>query len=53
MQGAAPPAQGDQGEASGQTGVTYNISDQHWLGFSEVKLIDGVNTLWKLSLRQI
>ena len=32
-------------------GITYDISNKHRLGYSEVelvqKMIDGVNTLWK------
>ena len=32
------------------TGITYDISNKHRLGYSEVelvqKMIDGVNTLW-------
>merc|ERR1711970_982999 len=39
------------GESGGQTGHTYDISNKHRLGYSEVqlvqKMIDGVNTLWK------
>merc|ERR1711860_478725 len=35
----------------GQTGITYDISNKHRLGYSEVqlvqKMIDGVNALWK------
>merc|ERR1719269_356474 len=42
---------GTRGESGGQTGVTYDISNKHRLGYSEVELvqcmIDGVNTLWK------
>merc|ERR1719500_2196167 len=42
---------GTRGESGGQTGVTYDISNKHRLGYSEVelvqKMIDGVNTLWK------
>merc|ERR1739848_567211 len=41
---------GTRGESAGQTGVTYDISNKHRLGYSEVQLvqtmIDGVNTLW-------
>merc|ERR1712198_508971 len=42
---------GTRGESGGQTGHTYDISNKHRLGYSEVQLvqvmIDGVNTLWK------
>ena len=42
---------GTRGESGGQTGITYDISNKHRLGYSEVelgqKMIDGVNTLWK------
>jgi len=42
---------GTRGESGGQTGVTYDISNKHRLGYSEVelvqKMIDGVNTLFK------
>jgi len=42
---------GTRGESGGQTGVTYDISNKHRLGYSEVELvqcmIDGVNTLYK------
>ena len=42
---------GNRGESGGQTGVTYDISNKHRLGYSEVelvqKMIDGVNTLYK------
>merc|ERR1712002_542509 len=42
---------GTRGESGGQTGFTYDISNKHGLGYSEVqlvqKMIDGVNTLWK------
>merc|ERR1711970_117602 len=42
---------GTRGESGGQTGVTYDISNKHRLGYSEVelvqKMIDGVNTLVK------
>merc|ERR1712222_112115 len=38
-----------RGESGGQTGITYDISNKHRLGYSEVelvqKMIDGVNTL--------
>merc|ERR1711970_1378310 len=40
---------GTRGESGVQTGVTYDISNKHRLGYSEVelvqKMIDGVNTL--------
>merc|ERR1712042_373374 len=42
---------GTRGESGGQTGCTYDISNKHRLGYSEVqlvqKMIDGVNTLVK------
>ena len=42
---------GTRGESGGQTGVTYNISHKHRLGYSEVelvlKMIGGGNTLHK------
>eukprot|EP00092_Neocalanus_flemingeri_P005045 GFUD01005425.1.p1 GENE.GFUD01005425.1~~GFUD01005425.1.p1 ORF type:complete len:356 (+),score=77.77 GFUD01005425.1:137-1204(+) len=42
---------GTRGESGGQTGVTYDISNKHRLGYSEVelvqKMIDGVNILHK------
>ena len=42
---------GTRGESGGQTGHTYDISNKHRLGYSEVQLvqvmIDGVNTLYK------
>merc|ERR1712008_53195 len=42
---------GTKGESGGQTGFTYDISNKHRLGYSEVelvqKMIDGVNTLWQ------
>merc|ERR1712038_1414139 len=42
---------GTRGESGGQTGHTYDISNKHRLGYSEMelvqKMIDGVNTLWK------
>merc|ERR1711883_2636 len=45
---------GTRGESGGQTGCTYDISNKHRLGYSEVELvqvmIDGVNTLWKEDL---
>ena len=41
---------GTRGESGGQTGCTYDISNTHRLGYSEVELvqcmIDGVNTLY-------
>merc|ERR1711972_1094846 len=40
---------GTRGESGGQTGITYDISNKHRLGYSEVELVqcmmDGVNTL--------
>merc|ERR1711909_124568 len=45
---------GTRGESGGQTGVTYDISNKHRLGYSEVelvqKMIDGVNVLHKEDL---
>merc|ERR1712226_1079888 len=45
---------GPRGESGGQTGCTYDISNKHRLGYSEVQLvqtmIDGVNTLYKEDL---
>jgi len=45
---------GTRGESGGQTGVTYDISNKHRLGYSEVELvqcmIDGVNALYKEDL---
>merc|ERR1719186_1909452 len=45
---------GTRGESGGQTGVSYDISNKHRLGYSEVqlvqKMIDGVNTLYKEDL---
>merc|ERR1711925_40336 len=42
---------GTRGESGGQTGVTYDISNKHRLGYSEVqlvqKMIEGVNMLYK------
>lgn len=42
---------GTRGESGGQTGITYDISNKHRLGYSEVELvqtmIDGVNALYK------
>merc|ERR1712058_137107 len=50
---------GPRGESGGQTGCTYDISNKHRLGYSEVelvqKMIDGVNTLYKedVALREV
>merc|ERR1712211_125371 len=45
---------GTRGESGGQTGFTYDISNKHRLGYSEVQLvqvmIDGVKTLYKEDL---
>merc|ERR1712045_235146 len=45
---------GTRGESGGQTGVTYDISNKHRLGYSEVELvqcmIDGVNSLYEEDL---
>merc|ERR1719209_1332543 len=45
---------GTRGESGGMTGCTYDISNKHRLGYSEVQLvqvmIDAVNTLWKEDL---
>lgn len=45
---------GTRGESGGQTGITYDISNKHRLGYSEVQLvqtmIDGVNALYKEDL---
>merc|ERR1712154_505053 len=45
---------GTRGESGGQTGHTYDISNKHRLGYSEVQLvqvmIDAVNSLWKEDL---
>merc|ERR1712142_965753 len=45
---------GTRGESGGQTGITYDISNKHRLGYSEVELvqcmIDGVNKLYKEDL---
>ena len=45
---------GTRGESGGQTGVTYDISNKHRLGYSEVELvqcmIDGVNILYEEDL---
>merc|ERR1712012_397526 len=42
---------GTRCESGGQTGHTYDISNKHRLGYSEVelvqKMIDGVNKLWE------
>merc|ERR1712012_1386178 len=42
---------GTRGESGGQTGHTYDISNKHRHGYSEVqlvqKMIDGVNKLWE------
>merc|ERR1711934_344662 len=42
---------GTRGESGGYDGCTYDVSNKHRLGYSEVelvqKMIDGVNTLWK------
>jgi len=41
---------GTRGESGGYDGCTYDVSNKHRLGYSEVelvqKMIDGVNTLW-------
>merc|ERR1711972_533968 len=46
---------GTRGESGGQTGITYDISNKHRLGYSEVELVqcmmDGVNTLWEEDLK--
>ena len=45
---------GTKGESRGQTGCTYDISNKHRLGYSEVQLIqtmiDGVNKLYEEDL---
>jgi len=45
---------GTRGESGGHDGVTYDISNKHRLGYSEVQLvqtmIDGVNALYKEDL---
>merc|ERR1712038_1564937 len=50
----APQPRGTRGESGGQTGITYDISNKHRLGYSEVQLvqtmIDGVNTLYNEDL---
>ena len=42
---------GTEGESGGQTGCTYDISNKHRLGYTEVQLIqtmiDGVNQLYE------
>merc|ERR1719244_1587345 len=42
---------GTRGESGGDTGVTFDISNKHRLGYTEVELvqcmIDGVNTLFE------
>merc|ERR1712080_345852 len=47
----AVQTRGTRGESGGFDGCTYDISNKHRLGYSEVQLIqvmiDGVNTLWK------
>jgi len=44
-------ARGTRGESGGDTGVTYDISNRHRLGYTEVELvqtmIDGVNKLYE------
>ena len=46
---------GTRGESGGQTGCTFDISNKHRLGYSEVELvqcmIDGVNTLYTEDLK--
>merc|ERR1711983_85907 len=48
---------GTRGESGGQTGITYDISNKHRLGYSEVELvqcmIDGVNTLYEEDLELV
>merc|ERR1711900_32718 len=48
---------GTRGESGGQTGITYDISNKHRLGYSEVELvqtmIDGVNTLYNEDLELV
>lgn len=45
---------GTRGESGGQTGVTYDISNKHRLGYSEIQLvqtmINGVNKLYEEDL---
>ena len=47
-------SRGTRGESVGQTGITYDISNKHRLGYTEVQLvqtmIDGVNTLYEEDL---
>ena len=42
---------GTRGESGGQTGITYDISNKHRLGYTEVelvqKMIDGIKCLQK------
>ncbi|CAB4064790.1 E2.7.3.2 [Lepeophtheirus salmonis] len=51
---SCPTNLGTRGESGGQTGHTYDISNKHRLGYSEIQLvqtmIDGVNTLYKEDL---
>merc|ERR1711997_777341 len=46
---------GTRGESGGQTGITYDISNKHRLGYSEIELvqcmIDGVNALYEEDLK--
>jgi len=48
---------GTRGESGGQTGITYDISNKHRLGYSEVELvqcmIDGVNKLYEEDLELV
>jgi creatine kinase len=48
-------ARGMHGESGGQTGCTYDISNKHRLGYTEVQLvqtmIDSVNTLYQEDLK--
>ena len=45
---------GTRGESGGQTGCTYDISNKHRLGYSEIELIqcmiDGVNMIYEEDL---
>ena len=45
---------GTRGESGGHDGITYDVSNKHRLGYSEIELvqtmIDGVNTLYKEDL---
>ena len=45
---------GTRGESGGQTGITYDISNKHRLGYSEIELIqcmiDGVNMIYEEDL---